>query len=172
VNGSVDKISFFPYFVFKDLFSWLIIGLFFSLFVYFTPNYLGHTDNYIEANPMVTPAHIVPEWYFLPMYAILRSIPHKLGGVIAMFGALLVLLVLPYVAVSETRSSTFRIFHRYFFWVFMLNFVILGWIGGCAPESPYLEIGQIATVFYFGYFLVLIPLLGFFEKLLLTENLD
>jgi quinol-cytochrome oxidoreductase complex cytochrome b subunit len=172
VNGSVDKISFFPYFVFKDLFSWLIIGLFFSLFVYFTPNYLGHTDNYIEANPMVTPAHIVPEWYFLPMYAILRSIPHKLGGVIAMFGALLVLLVLPYVAVSETRSSTFRIFHRYFFWVFILDFVILGWIGGCAPESPYLEIGQIATVFYFGYFLFLIPLLGFFEKLLLTENLD
>jgi quinol-cytochrome oxidoreductase complex cytochrome b subunit len=170
VNGSVDKISFFPYFVFKDLFSWLIIGLFFSLFVYFTPNYLGHTDNYIEANPMVTPAHIVPEWYFLPMYAILRSIPHKLGGVIAMFGALLVLLVLPYVAVSETRSSTFRIFHRYFFWVFILNFVILGWIGGCAPESPYLEIGQIATVFYFGYFLFFIPLLGFFEKMLLVES--
>ena len=168
INGAIDKISFFPYFVFKDLFSWLIIGLFFSLFVYFMPNYLGHTDNYIEANPMVTPAHIVPEWYFLPMYAILRSIPHKLGGVIAMFAALLILLVLPYVGVSETRSSTFRILHRYFFWVFLLNFIILGWIGGCAPESPYLEIGQIATLFYFGYFVAIIPALGFLEKLLLT----
>jgi ubiquinol-cytochrome c reductase cytochrome b subunit len=168
INGATDKISFFPYFVFKDLFSWLIIGLLFSLFVYFMPNYLGHTDNYIEANPMVTPAHIVPEWYFLPMYAILRSIPHKLGGVIAMFAALLILLVLPYVGVSETRSSTFRILHRYFFWVFLLNFIILGWIGGCAPESPYLEIGQIATLFYFGYFVAIIPALGFLEKLLLT----
>lgn len=168
INGSMDKISFFPYFVFKDVFSWLIMGLFFSLFVYFVPNYLGHTDNYIEANAMVTPAHIVPEWYFLPMYAILRSIPHKLGGVIAMFAALLVLLVLPYVGVSETRSSTFRILHRYFFWIFILNFIILGWIGGCAPESPYLEIGQIATVFYFGYFLFIIPMLGFLEKFLLT----
>jgi ubiquinol-cytochrome c reductase cytochrome b subunit len=168
VNGAIDKISFFPYFVFKDLFSWLLMGLLFSLFVYFVPNYLGHTDNYIEANPMVTPAHIVPEWYFLPMYAILRSIPHKLGGVIAMFAALLILLVLPYVGVSETRSSTFRIFHRYFFWIFILNFIILGWIGGCAPESPYLEIGQIATIFYFGYFLIIIPILGFLEKTLLT----
>ena len=168
INGAIDKISFFPYFVFKDVFSWLIIGLFFSLFVYFVPNYLGHTDNYIEANPMVTPAHIVPEWYFLPMYAILRSIPHKLGGVIAMFAALLILLILPYVGVSETRSSTFRILHRYFFWIFILNFIILGWIGGCAPESPYLEIGQIATVFYFGYFLFIIPILGFLEKTLLT----
>ena len=168
INGSMDKISFFPYFVFKDMFSWLIIGFFFCLFVYFVPNYLGHTDNYIEANAMVTPAHIVPEWYFLPMYAILRSIPHKLGGVIAMFAALLVLLVLPYAGVSETRSSTFRILHRYFFWVFILNFIILGWIGGCAPESPYLEIGQIATVFYFGYFLFVIPALGLLEKILLT----
>jgi ubiquinol-cytochrome c reductase cytochrome b subunit len=168
INGAIDKISFFPYFVFKDVFSWLIIALFFSLFVYFVPNYLGHTDNYIEANPMVTPAHIVPEWYFLPMYAILRSIPHKLGGVIAMFAALLILLILPYVGVSETRSSTFRILHRYFFWIFTLNFIILGWIGGCAPESPYLEIGQIATVFYFGYFLFIIPILGFLEKTLLT----
>jgi quinol-cytochrome oxidoreductase complex cytochrome b subunit len=119
---------------------------------------------------MVTPAHIVPEWYFLPFYAILRSIPHKLGGVIAMFAALLILLGLPYLGLSEIRSSSFRPLHRKIFWVFVLDYLILGWIGGCAPESPFLEIGQIATVFYFGYFLIVIPLLGFFEKILLSYS--
>jgi quinol-cytochrome oxidoreductase complex cytochrome b subunit len=117
---------------------------------------------------MVTPAHIVPEWYFLPMYAILRSIPHKLGGVIAMFAALLILLILPYAGITETRSSSFRIMHRKIFWLFILDFLILGWIGGCSPETPYLEIGQIATVFYFSYFLFMIPALGFIEKILLS----
>jgi ubiquinol-cytochrome c reductase cytochrome b subunit len=164
INSSVDKIPFYPFFVIKDLFSWVLIFIFYFGFVYFSPNYLGHTDNYIEANPMVTPAHIVPEWYFLPFYAILRSIPHKLGGVIAMFAALLILIVLPYVNTSEIRSSIFRPLHRYFFWLLVLDYFVLGWIGGCAPESPYLEIGQIATFFYFIYFLLIIPLLGFFEK--------
>lgn len=168
VGAHVDKISFYPYFIFKDVFSWVVFGIFYSLFVYFAPNYLGHTDNYIEANPMVTPAHIVPEWYFLPMYAILRSIPHKLGGVIAMFAALLILLILPYVGTSETRSSSFRLLHRKIFWIFIVNFIVLGWIGGCAPESPYLEIGQCATIFYFSYFLIILPILGFVEKMLLS----
>jgi ubiquinol-cytochrome c reductase cytochrome b subunit len=172
INANMDKISFYPYFIFKDVFSWLVIGIIYSLFVYFAPNYLGHTDNYIEANPMVTPAHIVPEWYFLPMYAILRSIPHKLGGVIAMFAALLVLLLLPYLGVSETRSSSFKAIHRKIFWIFILDFLVLGWIGGCAPESPYLEIGQLATLFYFSYFLIIIPLLGLIEKILLSYPLD
>ena len=170
INGSVDKISFYPYFVIKDLFSWVIAFIFYFMFVYFAPNYLGHTDNYIEANAMVTPAHIVPEWYFLPFYAILRSIPHKLGGVIAMFAALLVLLLLPYLNTSEIRSSSFRPLHRQFFWLLVLDYFILGWIGGCAPETPYLEIGQIATFFYFFYFLIIIPFLGLFEKMLVSYS--
>jgi len=172
VNGSVDKISFYPYFVIKDLFSWVIAFIFYFSFVYFAPNYLGHTDNYIEANAMVTPTHIVPEWYFLPFYAILRSIPHKLGGVIAMFAALLVLLLLPYLNTSEIRSSSFRPLHRQFFWLLVLDYFILGWIGGCAPETPYLEIGQIATFFYFFYFLFIIPVLGLLEKKLMLYDIN
>ena len=141
-------------------------------FVCFAPNYLGHSDNYIEANAMVTPAHIVPEWYFLPFYAILRSIPHKLGGVIAMFAALLILLALPYTGTSEVRSSSFRPLHRIIFWILVLDYFVLGWIGGCAPESPYLEVGQIATFFYFFYFIGLLPLLGVFESYLLSYSLE
>ena len=171
VNGSIDKISFYPYFVIKDLFSWVIAFIFYFGFVYFAPNYLGHTDNYIEANAMVTPAHIVPEWYFLPFYAILRSIPHKLGGVIAMFAALLVLFLLPYLNTSEVRSSSFLPLHRQFFWLLVLDYFILGWIGGCAPETPYLEIGQLATFFYFFYFLFIIPVLGLIEKRLMSYDI-
>lgn len=169
INGSMDKVAFYPFFVIKDLFSWVLVFIVYFGFVYFAPNYLGHTDNYIEANPMVTPAHIVPEWYFLPFYAILRSIPHKLGGVIAMFAALLVLLFLPYLNTSEVRSSLFRPIHRMIFWILVLDYFILGWIGGCAPETPYLEIGQIATLFYFVYFLVIVPCLGLIEKKLLNS---
>ena len=167
VHSGIDKIPFYPYFIIKDLFSWVIAFIFYFGFVFFAPNYLGHTDNYIEANAMVTPAHIVPEWYFLPFYAILRSIPHKLGGVIAMFAALLVLFLLPYLNTSEVRSSSFRPIHRQFFWLLVLDYFVLGWIGGCAPETPYLEIGQIATFFYFFYFLFIVPCLGILEKKLL-----
>jgi len=168
VHSGIDKIPFYPYFIIKDLFSWVVAFVFYFGFVFFAPNYLGHTDNYIEANAMVTPAHIVPEWYFLPFYAILRSIPHKLGGVIAMFAALLVLFLLPYLNTSEIRSSSFRPIHRQFFWLLVLDYFVLGWIGGCAPETPYLEIGQIATFFYFFYFLFIVPFLGIFEKKLLN----
>jgi ubiquinol-cytochrome c reductase cytochrome b subunit len=168
INSSVDKISFYPFFVIKDLFSWVIIFIFFFAFVYFAPNYLGHTDNYIEANPMITPSHIVPEWYFLPFYAILRSIPHKLGGVIAMFAALLVLFLIPFINISEIRSSSFRPIHKQVFWLLVLDYFVLGWIGGCAPETPYLEIGQIATFFYFFYFLFVLPILALVERKLLS----
>ncbi len=167
VHSYVDKIPFYPFFVIKDLFSWVLIFIIYFNFVYFSPNFLGHTDNYIEANAMVTPAHIVPEWYFLPFYAVLRSVPHKLGGVVAMFASLLILFLLPYLSTSDVRSSYFRPFHKLFFWLFILDYLILGWIGGCAPESPYLEIGQIATLFYFLYFTLVLPLLGIFEKFLL-----
>jgi len=119
---------------------------------------------------MVTPSHIVPEWYFLPFYAILRSIPHKLGGVIAMFAALLILFLLPFLNTAEIRSSSFRPVHKQFFWLFVLDYFVLGWIGGCAPESPYLEIGQLATFFYFFYFLFILPFLGVVEKKLLSFN--
>merc|ERR1712127_325037 len=151
ISSVNDKIGFFPYFVLKDSLSFVAFIMFFSFFVYFYPNDLGHPDNYIPGNPMVTPEHIVPEWYFLPSYAILRSIPNKLFGVLAMFGALLILLVIPFLNLSPIRSSVFRPIHQFFFWLFILDYLILGWIGGCHPETPYIEIGQIATAFYFLY---------------------
>jgi ubiquinol-cytochrome c reductase cytochrome b subunit len=161
--GTVDKISFYPYFWVKDVFGW--VALFAALFsyVYFSPNTLGHPDNYIEANPMVTPTHIVPEWYFLPYYAVLRSIPHKLLGVIAMFASILVFLALPLLHTAKVRSSAFRPLYRFLFWIFVVNFIVLGWIGGNIPESPYIEIGELATFFHFFYFL-LIPVLGWIEN--------
>ena len=164
LNSFSDKIPFYPFFIVKDLYTWILFIVFYFIFVFFDPNYLGHTDNYIEANAMVTPAHIVPEWYFLAFYCILRSIPHKLGGIIAMFASLLILLFLPLLNISVVKSSSFRPLHKQLFWVFILNFWVLGWIGGCAPQSPYLEIGQIATFVYFLYLLFLIPFLGFLER--------
>nr|BBF98338.1 apocytochrome b [Goniomonas avonlea] len=168
VNILVDKLPFFPFFWLKDVLGWLFFLFLFSLFVFWGPNVLGHTDNYLEANPMVTPAHVVPEWYFLPLYAILRSIPHKLGGIIAMFGAILVLLFLPLLHTSNVRSSIFRPLYKKIFWLLCLDWLILGWIGGNAPEAPFLEIGQVATGFYFFWMLCLVPALGFFENYLLN----
>jgi len=164
INSSVDKVPFYPYFWVKDLFGVTVFVFIFSLFIYFAPNYLGHPDNYIEANPMVTPAHIVPEWYFLPYYAILRSIPNKLAGVIAMAVSLLVFLVLPLINTSEIRSSFFRPIYRKLYWFFVLDCVVLGWIGGQTPESPYIEIGQIGTAYYFSFILIFIPILGLLER--------
>lgn len=163
INSKVDKIPFFPYLIIKDIFALALFVLFFALFVYFSPNTLGHPDNYIPANPMVTPAHIVPEWYFLPFYAILRSIPDKLLGVIALAGGILVLLALPFINTSETRSSYFRPIYRKFFWFFVVDCFILGWIGEKTPEPPYIIIGQIASVYYFAYILLFIPLIGYIE---------
>jgi len=169
-DSSVDKISFYPYFYFKDLFSALIFVLFFSVFVFFFPNMLGHSDNYIGANPMVTPAHIVPEWYFLPFYAILRSVPDKLFGVLAMFGSIAVLFLIPFINCSEQRSTSFRPLYRKVFWFLVADFIILGWIGQKVVESPYIEIGQLTTAFYFIYFLVLLPGLGFLESAMIKEK--
>jgi len=136
---------------------------------------MGHPDNYIPANPMVTPPHIVPEWYFLPFYAILRSIPDKLGGVIAMGGALVILLFLPFIHQSEIRSAAFRPLYRKGFWFFAVNFLILGWIGQNVVETPFIEIGQISTFIYFFFLLVFIPGLSILEKLMMradVSNLD
>jgi ubiquinol-cytochrome c reductase cytochrome b subunit len=163
-----DKISFFPYFFIKDTLSFIVFLLFFSYFVYFNPNALGHSDNYIPANPMVTPEHIVPEWYFLPSYAILRSIPDKLAGVLALFASILVLLILPFINTSNIRSSLYRPLHQFFFWFFIADFILLGYIGQQTPESPFIEIGQVAGVYYFAYFLIIIPSLGLIEKKLIN----
>jgi len=172
VDTTVDKMPFYPYCYVKDLFVFLSFAVFFSFVVYFYPNALGHSDNYIPANPLVTPAHIVPEWYFLPFYAILRSIPDKLGGVIAMVGAILILLTIPFTQSSEVRSSTFRPMFKVLFWIFIADFLILGWIGQKVVEYPFVEIGQVATVFYFFYFLVIIPFFGKFESYLLRMNVN
>ena len=167
INKNIDTIPFYPYFYVKDLFSFLILVALFSFFVFYYPNALGHADNYIPANPLVTPAHIVPEWYFLPFYAILRSIPDKLGGVIAMVSAILVLLLLPILNTSEVRSSKFRPIFGIFYWFIVSDFLILGWIGQKPVETPFIEIGQIGTLFYFAAFLVFLPLIGLLEKALI-----
>ena len=170
IDSNVDKVSMFPYFIIKDMLGLVVFIIFFSLFVYFSPNVLGHPDNYIEANPMVTPAHIVPEWYFLPFYAILRSIPHKLGGVIAMISSIAILALLPWIHSTEIRSSRFRPLYRFFYWTMISCCLILGWIGGMPVEEPYVLIGQIASIYYFFYFLILLPGLGKIERFLLEFN--
>lgn len=167
INTSVDYVPFYPYYYVKDLFAFFVFASVFAFFVFFYPNLLGHPDNYIPANPLVTPAHIVPEWYFLPFYAILRSIPDKLGGVVAMISAILVLLLLPIINTSEIRSSKFRPIFAFFYWFLVADFVILGWIGQKPVESPYIEIGMAATVFYFVFLLILVPLIGIVEKKLI-----
>ena len=164
ISSNTDKISFYPYFVIKDVLSLIALLSFFGYFVYFSPNTLGHTDNYIAGNPMVTPAHIVPEWYFLPAYAILRSIPNKLIGVLALFAAILVLFVLPLVSTSEVRSSLYRPLHQKFFWLLVIDYILLGYLGQQLPERPFIEIGQVASLYYFSYFLIIVPFLGRFEK--------
>ena len=164
INKNVDTVSFYPYFYVKDLLAFFVLLSMFSFFVFFYPNTLGHADNYIPANPLVTPAHIVPEWYFLPFYAILRSIPDKLGGVIAMVAAILVLLLLPVINTSEIRSSKFRPIYSVAYWFLVSDFLLLGWIGQKPVETPYIEVGQFATVFYFAFMLILIPVIGIVEK--------
>lgn len=163
---NVDTVSFYPYFYTKDLFSFLILVTLFSFFVVYFPNALGHADNYIPANPLSTPAHIVPEWYFLPFYAILRSIPDKLGGVVAMIGAILILLLLPFINTSKIRSSKFRPIFSVAYWFFAANFLLLGWIGQKPVESPYIEVGMFSTAFYFIFLLVLVPAIGVLESYL------
>ena len=155
-----------PYFTFKDLVTIFFFFLVLSIMVFYYPNFLCHSDNYIPANPMQTPASIVPEWYLLPFYAILRSIPNKLLGVIAMFGSLLILLILPYTDLSRIRGSSFRPLMKFAFWLFVVDFIILMWIGSQHPNSPYVEIGQVATAFYFAWFLIIVPLTGLAENTL------
>ena len=163
---SNDTVPFHPYIVIKDLFALILFLIVFAFFVFYAPNILGHADNYIEANPLVTPAHIVPEWYLLPFYAILRSIPDKLFGVIAMFASIFVLVILPWLDTSKVRSAIFRPIYKQFYWFLLADVIILGYMGAMPAEGTYLIIARVATVYYFLHFLIILPILGSKEKTL------
>ena len=164
ISFKTENISFYPYFYTKDLFGLMVLFLIFFIVIFFYPNSLGHPDNYIVANPMKTPLHIVPEWYFLPFYAILRSVPNKIGGVIAMFSSLIILLSIPFTNSSEIRSTTFRPIFKICYWLLVLSFFVLGWIGQCPVEYPYTEIGVVSMIYYFSFFILIIPILGKLES--------
>ena len=166
ITANGDRLAMHPYFTFKDLVTVFLFFLVLSVFVFYYPNVLGHSDNYIPANPMQTPPSIVPEWYLLPFYAILRSIPNKLLGVIAMFASLLILLVLPLTDISVIRGNQFRPLMKLAFWFLVVDFFILMWIGSQHPNSPFVEIGQAATAFYFAWFLLIVPAVGLIENTL------
>jgi len=172
VSSNVDKIAMHPYFIFKDLVTIYLFLLVLSIIVTQYPNLMGHSDNYLPADPMVTPASIVPEWYLLPFYAILRSIPSKIIGVIAMFSALLILLVMPIADTSRIRGNQFRPLSKFFFWVFVVTFIMLGYIGSQHPVEPFILIGQVATSLYFAYFLIFVPVLGVVENTLFDISLN
>ena len=167
VSGNYDRITFAPYYLFKDLITIFIFIFGLSLFVFFMPNVLGDSDNYIMANPMQTPAAIVPEWYLLPFYAILRSIPNKLLGVIAMFSAILAIMLLPITDLGRSKGLQFRPLSKYAFWVFVVNFLVLMKLGACHVETPFIELGQLSTVIYFGYFVLVAPIASFIENTLM-----
>jgi len=161
-----EKIPFHPYYTVKDFFGYGVFFIIFGIFVFFLPNLLGHPENYIPADPFVTPEHIIPEWYFLPFYAILRAIPFKLLGVLAMLGSILILFVLPWLDTCKVRSCRFRPIYKQFYWIFIFNFIVLGWVGSKVPEGHYLIISRICTAYYFTHFLIILPILGMFEKTL------
>lgn len=159
-----DSVPFHPYYTAKDLFGLGVMITFWGFFVFFAPNFFGEPENYIPADPLVTPAHIVPEWYFLPFYAILRSVPSKGMGVALMFSAILVLFVIPWLDRSPVRSSRFRPIFKWFFWLLVVSCVVLGWAGGQAAEGLPLLLGRLATFYYFAHFLIVMPLVGIYEK--------
>jgi ubiquinol-cytochrome c reductase cytochrome b subunit len=163
-KGPQDTIPFHPYYTAKDSVGIVVYLMVFAVLVFFAPNYLGHPDNYIPANPLVTPAHIVPEWYFLPFYAILRAVPNKLGGVLMMFGAIAVLFILPWLDGSPVRSMRFRPLARIAFFLWTIAFGVLLWAGGKPAEGTYVLIARLASIYYFAYFLVILPLLGRLER--------
>lgn len=164
IKSKKDIVPFHPYFTVKDMVGFALFFIIFSYFLFFHPNSLGHPDNYIPANPLVTPAHIVPEWYFLPFYAILRAVPDKLGGVLMMFGAIMVLFALPWLDSSKVKSGNYRPIFKWVFVIFVFNFIFLGWLGKSPAEGWYIWAARFSTLFYYSYFLVILPLLGKFEK--------
>nr|BCT22242.1 cytochrome b [Aspergillus lentulus] len=164
ISGNYDRLPFAPYFVFKDLVTIFIFFIVLSVFVFFMPNALGDSENYVMANPMQTPPAIVPEWYLLPFYAILRSIPNKLLGVIAMFAAILALMVMPITDLSKLRGVQFRPLSKIAFYIFVANFLVLMQLGAKHVETPFIEFGQISTVLYFAHFFVIVPVVSLIEN--------
>ena len=170
VKSKTDTVAFTPYATIKDAFAMMVFFVVFAYFIFYLPNYLGHPDNYIEANPLVTPAHIVPEWYFLPFYAMLRAITFnvgpidsKLGGVLVMFGSIALLFIMPWLDTSKVRSAVYRPWYKLFFWIFVANAIFLGWLGSKPAEGVYTMMAQIATLYYFVFFLIILPVLGLIE---------
>nr|NP_008535.1 cytochrome b [Squalus acanthias]Q9ZZ42.1 RecName: Full=Cytochrome b; AltName: Full=Complex III subunit 3; AltName: Full=Complex III subunit III; AltName: Full=Cytochrome b-c1 complex subunit 3; AltName: Full=Ubiquinol-cytochrome-c reductase complex cytochrome b subunit [Squalus acanthias]CAA77061.1 cytochrome b [Squalus acanthias] len=170
LNSDMDKISFHPYFSYKDLLGFFLMIILLALLALFLPNLLGDAENFIPANPLVTPPHIKPEWYFLFAYAILRSIPNKLGGVLALLFSIFILMLIPMLHTSKQRSNIFRPMTQFLFWTLVANAIILTWIGGQPVEQPFILVGQIASVTYFSLFLIIIPLTGWWENKMLNLN--
>jgi ubiquinol-cytochrome c reductase cytochrome b/c1 subunit len=164
VKGPQDTLPFHPYYTIKDSVGMCVFLLIFAILVFFAPNLLGHADNFIPANPLATPAEIVPEWYFLPFYAILRAVPNKLLGVAMMFGSIAVLFVLPWLDTSKVRSARFRPIYRVLMPLLVFDLLVLGYVGSQSPQGMIVTVGRIATAWYFLHFLVFLPLLGFIEK--------
>ena len=176
VKGPEDTVPFHPYYTAKDGVGVGVFLLVFAVLLFFFPNFLGHPDNYIEANPLSTPAHIVPEWYFWPFYAILRAftvdfiLPAKLWGVIAMFGSILLLFFLPWLDNSPVRSANFRPRYRMFLWILLADVLLLGYLGGAPAEEPYVMLSQVAAAYYFAHFLIVLPLISMTERPLPLPN--
>nr|BBI76378.1 cytochrome b [Chiloscyllium punctatum] len=170
LNSDMDKIPFHPYFSYKDIMGFFIMIFFLTLLALFLPNLLGDAENFIPANPLVTPPHIKPEWYFLFAYAILRSIPNKLGGVLALLFSIFILLLIPLLHTSKQRSSIFRPITQLLFWTLTANTIILTWIGGQPVEQPFILIGQIASITYFLLFLIIMPFTSWWENKILNLN--
>nr|WNH18005.1 cytochrome b [Canthigaster solandri] len=167
LNPNTDKIPFHPYFTYKDIIGFMVLLTMLLVLALYLPNLLGDPDNFSPANPLTTPAHIKPEWYFLFAYAILRSIPSKLGGVLGLLASILILTVVPFLHTSKQRSLTFRPISQFLFWTLIADVVVLTWIGGMPVEYPYETIGQIATIAYFSLFLILMPMAGWLENKIL-----